>query len=150
MKSTFNKLYLTFTCVLVLIACGAGDVNQTEKANTTESATNNLNNRVFEKWQALIDEDFKLAYQYTTPAYRELNDYEIFRAKHGTKIKKTKIEIIEEKQLSAKPEIIQLRIALHFHMAVVSAGVDYEGVSYINESWINQDGTWYYLENSYD
>ena len=66
------------------------EVEVKQSAPVTQSM---LEARVSARWDAMMSGDYKTVYEYFSPEYRRLNDYESFAAKMGSSVKWLSVEV---------------------------------------------------------
>jgi len=98
------------------------------------------------RWQALIDNKYEQAYQYLAPSYRELEDlmtYQMRIQKAQLNIQWNEVEFLaKECQEDACTVKLNINHTYQFsRRAFGEATADRQ----IEENWIKDGGTWYYL-----
>ncbi len=98
------------------------------------------------RWQALIDNDYEKAYQYIAPSYRQLEDLATYRMRIQTaqlNIQWNNAEFIDKK-CSDDACTVNLSINYTYKFSRRAFG-EASAATPIEESWIKDGGTWYYL-----
>jgi hypothetical protein len=98
------------------------------------------------RWQALIDNDYEKAYQYIAPSYRELENlmtYQMRIQKAQLNIQWNDVEFLD-KECNEESCNVKLNINYTYQFSRRAFGEATAGTR-IEESWIKDGGTWYYL-----
>ncbi|MDR2690140.1 MAG: hypothetical protein LBB76_10340 [Azoarcus sp.] len=90
------------------------------------------------RWQAIIGNDWKTAYQYTTPAFRETLPQEQYQGFIGATVIRKSAEAVKVKCEEATACDVTVRMA--HEPVMIRVG---EIVSNFPERWVEVDGEWY-------
>jgi len=94
------------------------------------------------RWNALVERDWNAAYPYLTPAYRAVVPLKRYGNQFTGPVQwesaKAQSAACEEKRCTVKVEIT-FRALLPGHMDRVSS-------TYLDETWVLEDGEWYKFE----
>lgn len=103
-----------------------------------------LKQRAFDRWAALIDRDFHRAYQYASPAYRAVFTAKDFAARiGGTKINWQRVEIVSAQRESEETAQVEIKIFAEAFLADTEKTVPV--VTVFSESWIRSAGEWWFV-----
>ena len=130
-----SRVVVGVLCIWLVAGCspsGPGDQASIEQ-QVTERAEG--------RWQALVEGDFRQAYEFESPAYRSLTPYERFRAQfgdaavwHGAEV--TKVTVGEA------GDVADLVLSLDY-TAITPSGESYKGRRGIKEKWLMSSGDWW-------
>lgn len=106
-----------------------------------------IEERVNARWRALIAGDFRAAYEFEAPAYREATSYERFAARFGRDVVWRVARVVEIRYDS--PEAAKVRVALDYQRkrAPREWGDEGQTTSYV-EKWLKRDGQWWHRSDS--
>ncbi len=99
--------------------------------------------RATEKWQALIEQDWKKAYSYQSPSYRKNYTVKEFRLGFGQSVEWKGIEHNSTTLLNDKTAEVTLTLVVSFQTS--SAVMDLP--SRFKERWQLINGTWWHINN---
>lgn len=112
----------------------------TEEAQTQQAL---LKQRATARWDALIRKDFKAAYAFNSPSYRELYSLDSFRSRFGQKVAWRRIEVVDA--VLKGEDAATVGLYLYFGYSHPQAEKTFEMKTYIQETWVRVDGQWWYL-----
>jgi hypothetical protein len=131
--------------LMVAVACSpapeggkpAGAGSQSAPA----SAEDTLKQRVSERWVALTKRDFQQAYQYESPAYRAVYTLDDYRGGFGGQVAWKRAEVT---QVAIHGERAEVMVKVDYKAALPMQGAEVvDGLTHLQENWINEGGTWY-------
>lgn len=137
---------LQLSAVSMLSGCAAVSGfggKSAETAPVDEAAI--LRARVQARWDAFLQADFERVYSFATPTYRKSFGYEHFSNQYAMQIRRTGIEIYKHQFDPADPSVAKVVVLLSF-ISEGAVGAPYEGVSRVVETWVKQEGKWWYVE----
>ncbi|MEZ5582920.1 MAG: hypothetical protein R3F37_09255 [Candidatus Competibacteraceae bacterium] len=109
-----------------------------------------LEERVSARWAALIKRDFAVAYEFQTPAYREVYSIEAFNQQFGAAAKWTQatVEKITMQTSSEESNLLTADVVVNIHYTVPfpSAENPTQTSGFVNERWLRKEGQWWYLD----
>ncbi len=92
------------------------------------------------RWAALIAGDFDKAYEFETPAYRELYNARQYRAKYGAGLRWQQAKVVGMEPKS--PEVVTVTLEIDYSFHVSGQGMmDNKGL--VTETWLWVDGQWW-------
>lgn len=123
--------------LMALVAGGLVGCDNSSKA---------IEDRVVERWQAVIDSDYEKAYEYFTPAYQKNESLDAFKlrteqAKLNVSWKNAKFD---SKACEEAVCQVKVKVTYMYQFPQKSMG-SVEAETTINENWINKGGNWYFL-----
>jgi len=98
--------------------------------------------RATERWQALIEQDWKKAYSYESPSYRKNYSSDDFRTSFGQAVAWKAIEHNSTKFINKK--LADINLTLLFNYSAGNTVIDIP--SNIKERWQLVDGTWWHIK----
>ena len=101
--------------------------------------------RALQRWNALIDGDFKKAYEFESPGYRKSKSLDYYRKQFGGWVAWTGARVMHVKRLS--DQLAEVRIHLEFDSYQSQTQSMQKDASYFNEKWIYTDDNWWYVSN---
>lgn len=109
----------------------------------TASPEQALRERVQARWDALIQRDFPTAYQFETPAYRDLYTEEDYLRGFGSTViwEKAAVEQLAVDEEDAASVQVQLQYTIPEYAVRGLPGV----TSRVTERWIQVDGEWWHV-----
>ena len=122
---------------LVLTACAELKVQDPEQA---------VKQRVTERWEAVIANDWDRVYEFATPAYREAYSKTHFFNQYGGQVDREGIEITKLTFEDAEQTSAKVGLVLTFSTLGMTPGELYRGTQFIEETWVKVDGQWWYVE----
>jgi uncharacterized protein YchJ len=103
-----------------------------------------LQQRVNERWQALIARDYQAAYALETPAFRAAYDLQAFRRRLGGLVEWSQAEV-KEVALSDEKDTAQVTVLASYTATTpFGAGDAYENTKPFEEQWIYLEGQWWH------
>lgn len=144
-KRSMNHL-MAACCLALMGALGGCAANGTAVSSTTQSAEEALRSRVQARWDAVLALDFDRVYGFATPAYRQAHDLAHFRNQYASQIERTRIEIYETLFDAENENAAKVVVLLYFKAEGGAPGTYFEGMSRVVETWVRQDGQWWYVE----
>ncbi len=137
----------TVMCCLALVMAACGS-QPGRKAGDDVAAGVSLEQRAEERWSALSSKNFRLAYRYLSPGYRNIVTMESYEAQMSTKTvdwlsgKVTGTECENETLCTVD---IYLEFEINMHMPGVGKQQSFQPVT---ENWIAVEDAWYFVPKS--
>lgn len=131
-----SKLLLVFS-VLLSSACSV-DRNYANYLKTQEVET-----RVAERWDALVNKDHAKAYEYLAVSYKDVTSKEEYIQTLNPRIIWEKFEI---NRVSCEEEICKVNVEAAYRippMFGIPQGM--KAMENVKETWLYQEGEWFYL-----
>jgi len=132
-----NKLKLALLlAVLILTGC--------EKAEDLEASVNS-------RWQAIVDKDYTVAYEYFSPGYKKVESLDGFKLRMLTaqlNMKWSKGTFKEAACASEDVCEVAAEVVYDFTFSKRSMGGIENIPSQVKENWIKIDGKWFYVPKS--
>jgi hypothetical protein len=101
-----------------------------------------LMKRVEDRWLALIDGNFRAAYEFYLPSYRAVTPFEKFRGQFGSAVA-WHVATAEEVSYDGL-EVARVRVAIEASTLPASTGDAIRSVTRVREVWLKRDGQWWY------
>lgn len=139
LKKFIVKVFLLSGLFVLLFACG------NDSAKPDESK---LKSRVESRWALMIDRDFEKTYQYFTPAYRKLYDFDGYLDELQTS---GSVEWVSARYLTSvvSNEGADVEVEIDYKLALPDASMN-DAVGQIstqmNENWVWSSGQWWYIK----
>lgn len=133
------RLLLAFTTGLVawmLVGCA-----------TTQSEsppTERIGQRAIERYQAMIGLDFRKAYGYITPAYREKMSYDNHLKAHPPLAKYIDAKLVAVNCISSEACDVDIEYTTGPAKVGIKGAVPWKSTRVITERWVLVDGEWWY------
>jgi hypothetical protein len=127
------RLRLAVAVCLCLAGCGIGKGISPEE-HVTERAE--------QRWRALIDGDFRDAYDFLAPGYRETTPYERYQRRFGTLVAwqtATVTDVRVDQELGRADVTLTLK-----YRAAVPTGAMIDNARGMRETWLFVDGDWFF------
>jgi hypothetical protein len=110
-----------------------------------------LEERVNARWAALMKHDFAAAYEFQTPAYREVYTVTTFTQQFGTWANWTKAtvaKIIMQPSLE-ESNLLTAEVVVNIHYIVPFPSMDdpTPASTSVNERWLRKEGEWWYQDS---
>lgn len=103
-----------------------------------------LEQRINAKWDALIRRDFAAAYSLTSPAYRSLSSLDDFKRKFAVgRVVWRRIEVVDVDFKGDDAAVVGINVHFVYYQAQPEKTV--EMTTYVQESWVQVDGQWWFL-----
>lgn len=99
--------------------------------------------RANQRWGFLTKGEFKDAYQFETPGYRQSKSLNHYRGQFGGWTKWTGAKALNVNRSS--DEIVEVRIELKYDVFLPFGGEVTNDVSYFNEKWIFLENDWWHV-----
>jgi hypothetical protein len=118
-------------------------------AELTEEQRSALEQRVEQRWQALVARDFASAWEYTTPAYRGIFSKQLYVRKfsYATEWELTGLEVVNYDSAAAVASVV-VRVMSKPTKLTSSASVAIGArPRSFRERWILEDGQWWFSVN---
>ena len=135
--------FRTFALAGAIILLSACAIPATKAPGVTLSPQEAVSQRAAERWQLIVDQDFKAAYEYLTPASRSVMSFESFAARMVQAqirwLGAEDVKVTCEDEATCTAEVL-LNIKVH---APGVGQIDTQTVQY--EDWLLNGGQWYYL-----
>jgi predicted lipid-binding transport protein (Tim44 family) len=116
-----------------LVLSGCATLNQ----QRAESA---IAERAQARWDALIEGDFKKAYQYETPGYRAVFSERAFESRFGKNVRWQEAKV---RAVTLDGDTAEVRVLVEYQ-SVTSTGQVVDGVRPLWERWQLVDGEWWF------
>lgn len=137
MKHTLRWAALVLMSAL-LAACAAGP-----GTGKSSSQAGVLRERVLERWNYLIENNFHAAYEYLTPGYRATRTAQAYAATAKAAVLDwTGVEWL--RQECDTEDSCKVELVLNYQVRMPSVG-KVPAVTSVEERWIRVDGQWYFL-----
>ena len=135
-----KQLRSVLPVVWVLVLLLAGGCDSSEPAGVV-SAEQQISERVEARWGALSGGDFRAAYAFETPAYRDVVPYERFLSRYGSAVqwRGAKVKSIT---LGDAGETAKVNVAVEYTSHMAEAGA-YPVTTPVYEDWILVAGEWW-------
>lgn len=104
-----------------------------------------LRARVEARWQAILALDFDKVYQFATPSYRATHSLEHFKNQYAAQIERKGVEIRQIGFDPEDPNTARVQVILRFATSGVHGPV-LELSNPIDETWVKEEGQWWYVE----
>ena len=124
----------------MLAACATLAPSDTEEWRKSQRAV--IGERVKARWAALVQEDFKKAYEFQSPAYRAVSSLQHFRGSFGNAVAWRGAEVVGVEYDS--PVSATVSVAVSYGSGVKGGGA-YSSITYIHEKWVYSDEAWWYV-----
>jgi hypothetical protein len=99
--------------------------------------------RASERWSALVRGEFSQAYAYSSPGFRAVVTADGFRNRFGGAVKWVGSEVV--KVNCSEPAKCELTVRVDFK-PVVSGRAGGEISTHVDETWVLQDGQWWFFQ----
>ena len=137
MRAAFFALFS-----LVMVAC-------TAPSELSDSEKNKLNQRVTDRWRCLERNDYACAYEFLSPAYREVFSYEMYRNRYfsGLERRLTGVKVVAYDRDAA---VASVRVGVMSRpLKDTSSASRAMAVTpmTLTEAWLWNGGSWWYHEN---
>ena len=127
---------------LVMVAC-------TAPSELSDSEKNKLNQRVTDRWRCLEENDYACAYEFLSPAYREVFSYEMYRNRYfsGLERRLTGVKVVAYDRDAAVASV-KVGVMSRSSRETLSASrrIAVTPSTFI-EAWLWYGGDWWYHEN---
>ncbi|WP_293652347.1 hypothetical protein [Thiolapillus sp.] len=125
---------------------GRPAVDKESVANVTHSTKEGLlDKRVLGRMEALIERDWKAAYEYLSPARRKLMPYPVFVNRMNISAILRKHVDVVKKDCNTDACDVLLKLRYIYIGGVVSGMQGQERSSTIHEKWVYMDGNWWFV-----
>lgn len=121
-----------------------GAANPADQASSGEPDVleASVRERAIQRWGALVAKDFKAAYGFELPSYRERISFEQYASQFGAAVQWHSASVVEV--VFDNPSVARVRIAID-HSFIPSTGSDaLRTVSWLRETWLERDGQWWH------
>lgn len=140
-KMPIKTASLTVKTLIASVALAALGGCATLGGSPEQAVTERANAR----WAAWVKRDYKEAYKYNTPGYRGIVPYEKFVTLRGKDVRILKGEV--NKVTCESADKCEAHIKLTATAALMMrSGFPKELVTYVNETWVREDGQWWLFE----
>lgn len=144
MRTRRGVISAVLTAVVLLAGCASlGGGADSKDPAVREKA---LRARVQARWDAMLALDMKRVYEFATPAYRQQYDLRHLQNQYAAQIERTRAEIYQVRFDPDLADTAKVVVLLHFRTEGGAPGTMIESYSRIVETWIAQDGQWWYVE----
>ncbi len=134
-----NKKVLPFFILLLVCLTVGCDQKSSSMALTPEQ-------RAVARWDALIAGNWKDAYEFESPGYRQAKTVDDLRQSYGGLIDWKSIEVLEVSMESEKVAVVRLLLK----SMIYDPGFGGEGMlipTEFKERWLFKDGQWWYVRD---
>ena len=100
-----------------------------------------LAERVEARWAALAKGDFKAAYAYTLPSYRQTHSFEQFASRFGGAVT-WRVATVQAIRCDT-PQAARVRLALEYEYVPSWGGEAEKLVTRLHETWLDREGEWW-------
>ncbi len=145
-KNSMLRNILAISLVLFVAACT--DSGQ-DLPDVAEPSLEDLERRVEERWQARIAHDWGRAYEYSSPAYREVFPKQLYVRKfsYTADWELTGIEVTNYDPLAAVASVVVRVMSRPSKQTTAAAKAVGAMPRELRERWILVDGEWWYSAN---
>ncbi len=137
MRSVFQSL-LVVTVFLLSTGCatfGGVDTRSDEY----------IAKRAEQRWKALVEGEFKKAYEFESPGYRKAKSLKYFKKQFGGWVEWTGATVKGIKRKS--DDVAEVRIQLEYESYQKWSDSMQKSASNFSEKWIYTDRNWWYVSN---
>jgi hypothetical protein len=135
LKSNFwGKARFCFQVFLLLVVSAVG-------AAEDIPGRDGLLTRAEARWTALIAGDFDKAYEFETPAYRELYNTQQYRSQFGAGLRWQRAKVVKMEPKS--PEVVTVTLEIDYSFHVSGQGM-MNNKSLVTETWLWVEGQWWH------
>ncbi|MDD2545119.1 MAG: hypothetical protein PHI55_02405 [Burkholderiaceae bacterium] len=127
----------------LLGGCAVNGAGSAPAAQAPAKAEDAVRDRAQARWKLLLTEDFDKAYAYLTPAYRNVNTASAYRGRFGNGAKWMGADV---KSVECPTEDRCLAV-ISLQSLVVARGFSGPITTTPTETWLKEDGQWYYYQN---
>ncbi len=133
-----KRVYFSFVIFLVswlIVSC-----------DSMTSVTQGPEERAIARWEALIAGDWKSAYEYETPGYRQTKTVDDLRMSYGGLIDWKAIQVLRVNHESENAAVVELELK----SVIYDPGFGGEGMlipTQFKEHWLRKDGQWWYVRD---
>ena len=126
----------------VMVAC-------TAPSELSDSAKSMLNQRVTDRWRCLEENNYACAYEFLSPAYREVFSYEMYRTRYLSQLDRrlTGVKVVAYDQSAA---VASVRVGVMSRplkdTSSASRAIAVTPMT-MTEAWLWNGGSWWYHEN---
>ena len=96
------------------------------------------------RWDALVERDFAVAYEYTTPGFRErtqVEDYRLDMMRRPLRWESAQVQQVECEEMRCSVEIL-----VGYRVPVGPTGIrNMQNQRPVRENWIEVDGDWWFV-----
>lgn len=116
-------------CIIGLSSCGSPPPEE------------QVGQRALERWQALIQGDFKKAYGYLSPGYRAVTSFPIYHSHIGGAVRWKEATL---KEVSCADTVCDVIVTIRYQYTAQPVG-EYKGERPLKETWVRVDNKWWFL-----
>jgi hypothetical protein len=131
-----------FVCLAILLMLGCDSGTQRPAASRAKDSGEIVSERAEARWDALIKRDFEAAYEFQSPAYREVYDHKRFRQNFGNAVAWKAARVVD---VSINDQLAKVVMEITYSVPLPGAGGVYEGTQKINEKWIMENESWWHV-----
>ena len=134
---------LALSLVLTGLAACATTAPPKPAANLSPEAA--VTQRITDRWQRIIDKDYKAAYEFLTPGTRSVMPYPDYERRMGQAQIKWKGSTV--KQITCEDaETCHAQVQLDIIVLFPGGGIGQTPtISVVDENWLKSGGQWYFL-----
>lgn len=105
-----------------------------------------LESRVLGRWEALINKDFELAYEYFSPSYRKLFPLQHYLSRTGSSVRWLSANIKDSQYAETRAEVV---VVVDFKLDLpMGEGDGFGQISKdLKETWLWVDDQWWYVSD---
>ena len=140
----FRKPMISLATILVVSTAMVACVNKPQKEITPINSE--LESRVTGRWDALMAKRFDEAYEFFTPAYRNLFPLQHYLSKTGSSVNWLSVNI---KDIQFDDKLAKVKVEVEYILNLpMGVGDDFGHITKdIDEVWLWVDETWWYTSN---
>lgn len=134
MNKSVLKLTIIGSIVFLLASC------------SVKETVDDIDKKAIERWNALIEGDYKKAYSYIAPSYKQLEDFSAFSNRMNAAQLQITWNKAEFNDKQCEPEVCEVSIDLNYTYRFPKRSMgETNATTVVKENWIKSDGKWYYL-----
>lgn len=103
-----------------------------------------LVSRIESRWKVLIARDFRAAFEFELPSYRERTPFERFRGGFGGAVKWHVARVTELRYDG--PTVARVKVEVEYESSTSWSEQPVRSTAYISETWLKRDGQWWHSQ----
>lgn len=131
-------IFLAALLITVSVGCSVPAAKKAEP-RTAQAA---LTERAEARWAALIQADFARAYEFESPAYRDVHTLRMFVSQFGGAVGWSAAKVLEITP-DASGEAAKVKVLISYQMMDAVGGV-MDGQRPVDERWVRTGGEWWH------
>lgn len=136
----YCRVFLFFSIILFQLSCASVlHINNDNKQ---------LTSRAYDRWLALVEEDWEQAYLFETKGYRNSHTIEQYKASLGGRAVRWKSAEIYKVDLNEVADHALVTVRLTVQMEIPGIGGQ-ETISVFKENWLKDNGEWWHYKSVY-